>query len=440
MDRPAGRKTKKIIRTGILAFVFAGLVLFLIYESVSTGKKHTEDEKVVTLNLVYAYQNAQWHQGIQAIAESFMQTHENIRINTQVQYEDKVYEDILYKLQARDGLGDIVQLKTPERYAREALLTPIDSKFGELLDGYVTYDDKIYGVEAIGSTSGIVYNREIFEKYGLREPADYEDFLNICDTLKGHGVTPIGIAGGDLWHMEFWVNHFLHTDILSKDPDWLEKLGGGGASWQDPMPLAMLEHLRQLFENGYVNEDWSVMKDGNLSYAMSQGEMAMIYTGSWTARELQKLDEGIRLGWFFVPDASGNIIISQNEDVYWSLTRACGEDAEKYAAAMSFLEYFYSPQVYADLCQDTYGFPVTQEKYSYTETDIQLEIKNKFCTDDTHISDYIGNEDTPQGFEKSMLKLVLSMAGGELDVRETARQLDALWAYYDNQEKEAYEN
>lgn len=434
MDMQKSKTWRKIIGTGIFSLVFIGLILFLVYESVSTTKKGTENKKTVTLNLVYAYQNAQWHQGIQAVAESFMETHENIQINTQVQYEDKVYEDILYKLQARDALGDIVQLKTPERYAREGLLAPVDDSFGELLEGCCEYDGKVYGVEAIGSTSGIVYNRAVFEKYGLKEPSTYGEFLELCESLKSHGVTPIGIAGGDLWHMEFWVNHFLHTDILAGTRDWLKQLGTGGASWQDPEPMAMLAHLYQLFDNGYINEDWSVMKDGNLSYAMSQGEMAMLYTGSWTARELQKLNEDINLGWFFVPDEEGNIIISQNEDVYWSLTRACGEDEEKYAAAISFLEYFYSPQVYAKLCQDTNGFPVTLDKISYAEADIQLEIKNKFCTDDTHISDYIGNEDTPQGFEKSMLKLVLSMAGGEVDIHETARQLDEMWNYYDSQE------
>ena len=418
---------KKMARNGIFALVFVCLIVFLIFESISTGKKSPETKNTVTLNLVYAYQNAQWHQGIQTIAEAFMQEHEEIHINTQVQYEDKVYEDVLYKLQARDELGDIVQLKTPERYAREGLLTPIDDRFGELLEGYATYEDKIYGVEAIGSASGIVYNRAIFEKYGLSEPKDYGEFLHICDILKNHGVTPVGIAGGDLWHMEFWVNHFLHTDILYKDPDWLQKRGADSVHWTDPEPLAMLAHLKQLFDNGYVNEDWAVMKDGNLSYAMSQGEMAMIYTGSWTARELQKQGDGISLGWFFVPDEEGNVIISQNQDVYWSLTKACGADPEKYAAAISFLEYFYSPEVYAVLCQDTYGFPVTKEKADYTETDIQLEIKNEFCTEDTHISDYIGNDDTPQGFEKSMLKLIQTMAAGETTIKATAQQLDELW-------------
>ena len=43
---------------------------------------------------------------------NFEKKYPNIKVNYEVNYEDKVYEDILIKKIARNELGDIVQLKT----------------------------------------------------------------------------------------------------------------------------------------------------------------------------------------------------------------------------------------------------------------------------------------------------------------------------------------
>ena len=39
--------------------------------------------------------------------------------------------------------------------------------------------------------------------------------------------------------------------------------------------------------------------DTSLSYNMSEGEFAMIYTGPWTAAAIEKLQPDMELGWFY---------------------------------------------------------------------------------------------------------------------------------------------
>lgn len=400
-----------------------------------SGQQETAEEPV-TVTLVYAYQNAQWNQGIQTIVEEFSKSHGDIIIDVQVQYEDKVYEDILAKLQARGELGDIIQLKTPGRYAEEGLLAAIPEEIGALLDEPYRYGEQIYGLLAIGNTNGILYNRDIFQENGLDIPKDYGAFLEVCEALRQKGITPVGIAGGDLWHLEFWVNHFFRNDILMKNESWMKERSEGRASWQDEEPLRMLRHLEQLLGGGYVNEDWAVKQDGSLTYDMSQGEAAMIYTGSWNARELQKLNPEISLGWFFVPDEAGNVVVSENKDAYWCLTRACGEEERRYQAALEFLNYFYTSQAYNQLCEDTCGFPVTKEKTMVPKEEIQLQIQEEVMRHKSHMSTYIGNEDTPQGFERALLLEVVALGGGHTTAEESARRLDQLWEQYKEQERQ----
>lgn len=106
-------------------------------------------------------------------------------------------------------MGDVIQIKTPGRYTKEGLLAPLPEQLGNLLDDTYACGDEVYGLLAVGHTNGILYNRTIFERYGLEKPKTYGEFLQICETLRGHGVTPIGVAGAELWHLEFWVNHFF---------------------------------------------------------------------------------------------------------------------------------------------------------------------------------------------------------------------------------------
>lgn len=425
-------KWEKILALGAAGGILLCLTLFFAWGQ-GTGQPGTTEEPV-TVTLVYAYQNAQWNQGIQTIVEEFSKSHEDIIIDVQVQYEDKVYEDILAKLQARGELGDIIQLKTPQRYAREGLLAPVPEELGALLDEPYWFEGQIYGLLAIGNTNGILYNRGIFEEYGLEIPKDYGAFLEVCQVLRQKGITPVGVAGGDLWHLEFWVNHFFRNDILSKDESWLKKRNEGCVSWQDPEPVQMLEHLRQLLTGGYVNEDWALKQDGSLTYSMSQGEVAMIYTGSWNAREVQKLNPEISLGWFFVPDEAGNVVVSENKDAYWCLTKACGADERRYQAALEFLDYFYTSDAYNQLCERTCGFPVTAEKTMVPKERIQLEIQEKVMQYKKHRSVYIGNEDTPQGFEKALLLEAVALGEGHTTAAESAKRLDALWEQYREQE------
>ena len=57
----------------------------------------------------------------------------------------------------------------------------------------------------------------------------------------------------------------------------------------------------------------------------------------------------------------------------------------------------------------------------------QEETERAFRSSDEQIATYIGDEDTPVEFEKSMLLLLREELGGELSVEETAVSLQQLW-------------
>lgn len=429
---------KRTLTIIILPAIFIMMVLLVLLFWDGFRKfpaKEDEETKQVELNLVYAYQNTQWNSAIEKIVDDFEELYPDIKINYEVNYEHKVYEDILSKRIARNELGDIVQLKTPEPYAKSGMLGKIPEEEAELSSLNYTYDGEVYGIGAVRATTGIIYNKKIFADYGLQEPQTYQEFLDICDTLKRRGVTPIGVAGSDLWHMEYWVNHFFRTEVLIKNENWLQECTAGTVSWTDEQPAAMLQHLMELFDSGYVNENWLATADGNLAYRMSEGEIAMLYTGPWTAATIGKLNPDMKLGWFYVPDENGNICAGNNEDTFWAVTAPCAADEKKYESAMTFLRYFYSQESYMDLCQSTYTFSLLKGKHSYGEvTDIQEDVYESFQNADCRISVYIGNEDTPEEFEKSMLTIIQQVLDHQISTEAGLEEIQKVWERLGGQE------
>ena len=76
----------------------------------------------------------------------------------------------------------------------------IKDKLMEAAVGQATYNDHIYAVPYQNvSMSGIFYNTEMFEKYGLEEPETLADLENICATLKENGITPFALANSSKW-------------------------------------------------------------------------------------------------------------------------------------------------------------------------------------------------------------------------------------------------
>lgn len=419
-----------IISIIILVSLLVILCGSLFYDNIRNKgrtKSAGEDENQVEIELVYAYQNAQWNSAIEATVRNFEKKYPNIKVNYEVNYEDKVYEDILIKKIARNELGDIVQLKTPEPYANSDTLGEISDEVKNLVK--YTYDvgGKTYAVGAVESTSGIIYNKEIFERCGLSVPQTYQDFLNICKTLESKGITPIGVGGSDLWHMEYWVNHFFRTDVLSKNPDWLRQCSEGVVSWTDAEAIQMLADLKNLFDAGYVNDDWQTTRDGNLPYKMAEGEIAMMYTGPWTSFAIQKLNPSMELGWFYVPDVKGVTYAGDNLDTFWSVTKECEENPDKYDAAMTFLKYFYSEQNYTLTCEAICSFPLTKEWIATAGVPFQEETERAFRSSDKQIATYIGDEDTPVDFEKGMLLLLRSEWNSEVSVTDAAQHIQQLW-------------
>ena len=80
---------------------------------------------------------------------------------------------------------------------------------------------------------GLFYRKSNFAKWGVQEPNTWAEFLQVCDTIKGKGVTPIGLGADNStpWVASGW---FDYLNIRINGANYHRELLAGKHSFADP--------------------------------------------------------------------------------------------------------------------------------------------------------------------------------------------------------------
>jgi raffinose/stachyose/melibiose transport system substrate-binding protein len=75
------------------------------------------------------------------------------------------------------------------------------------------YNGKSYGIPLYLDAKFMGYNKEIFAKNGLGEPASFEELLAACDKIKASGVTPISFGNKEAWPAVHYAGQLLAYNV-----------------------------------------------------------------------------------------------------------------------------------------------------------------------------------------------------------------------------------
>jgi len=132
--------------------------------------------------------------------------------------------------------------------------------------------------------AGVYYNKEIFNKYGLKVPKTYDDLVKISKTLRKNGIGPMVTVGTALYLGQPW-NHIL-GQFLPNSMQWALDVRYGKARFDIPEVLESFRMMQRMVDDGVWVDNLAGI-DENTSYSVFvRGTVAMHYNGTWIAPAL----------------------------------------------------------------------------------------------------------------------------------------------------------
>ncbi|MEF9866005.1 MAG: extracellular solute-binding protein [Oscillospiraceae bacterium] len=163
-----------------------------------------------------------------------------------------------------------------------------------------TKDGKMFAVPFAAVSHAVYYNKDIFEKEGLKIPETWEDFIALCKTLKGKGITPLANGVADEWDI-------LECFFLGMLPNYV-----GGATERVKYESKEKKLNDEAFVKAFtaIGEVAPYLPTGfeSVTYNDSQvlfntQKSAMFIDGSWTAGVYK--DATFKWGVFAIPAPKG---------------------------------------------------------------------------------------------------------------------------------------
>ena len=184
----------------------------------------------------------------------------------------------------------------------------------------------------------VYYRPSIFDQYGLEVPTTWDEFLQVCETLKQNGVIPITIGTRYRWTAAAW---FDYINMRVNGPEFHVNLMLGREKYDDPRVLKVFtDYWAPLIENDYFVEDAAAYTWQEGLQFMIDGEAAMYLMGDFI-RDSFPDDLEDDLDFFRFPIIDASVLVGEDAptDGYFIAANAQHvEEAKKFLAFVGSAE------------------------------------------------------------------------------------------------------
>ena len=214
------------------------------------------------------------------------------------------------------------------------------ANFGDVAkSAWITDDGKdAFCVPMASVIHGFFYNKDIFDKYGLKEPATRDEFFALLQALKDKGETPLVMGTSDQWEAATMGFQNIGPNYWNGEEGRLALIKGT-AKFTDAAYINTWKDLaawKPFLPSGFEAEKYP---DSQSFFTLGKG---VIYpTGSWEISQFEK-DSKFKLGIFppYVQKAGDACYISDHTDIAMGMNAKTPHAAE----AKVFLSWIASDE------------------------------------------------------------------------------------------------
>ena len=318
----------------------------------------TGEQKVI--RFMHRFPDEPYNSFIEAKLHEYEESHPDIKFEIS-SAQNQEYKERIQVVVGGDEAPDIFFSWVgdfTERFIREDLildLTPYleadqewkDSLIESQIAEYTTDDGMVYGIPFRLDCKLFFYNTKIFEENGLTAPTTWDELIQVCETLKAAGITPIAYGNLEPWSASHYIGTLnqicVPDDVREKDYD------PTSGEFTDPGYVEALEYYQQLLP--YMTENPNGVKPDMGRMNFSMGTAGMYFAELIEIPYITAENPDMEFGMFKFPPIEGaagnaNILTGAPEGfVVCSKTQYPDECVE-------FLKWFLGPEVGAEQCQE----------------------------------------------------------------------------------------
>ena len=313
---------------------------------------------------ILIHNNPPFVEAMNTINKKFMEKYPNITVDMTVSQSDAMATAVQTRLTAGDvdlvdqfafdqAVMDYMKgVEKPawQKYVEAGLYADLsDQAFVNSWDPAVvkavgTVNGKVYEINTGRyAFTGVFYNKDLFDKNGVKIPTTWADLVAACDTFKKAGLACMTSGGKDVWPLSVAGSGI----ILSLYPDQAALAKGlwtGTSKLNDATSMVVWQRLQQMLtfmEDGVSGIDYT-----SAPGRFATGKIAMYPAGTWDAPAIAKANPDLKFGYFPMPGsdkAEDNKYIAGKYDVGFSVA-AKGQNKE---AALKWLEFFSTKDIYS---------------------------------------------------------------------------------------------
>jgi multiple sugar transport system substrate-binding protein/raffinose/stachyose/melibiose transport system substrate-binding protein len=178
----------------------------------------------------------------------------------------------------------------------------------------------------------VYYRPSIFAELNLEPPETWEEFMEVNETLKENGITPLAIGTKYRWTAAAW---FDYLNMRINGPQFHIDLMLCKESYDDPRVAKVFEYWGELLENGYFLEDAAAYSWQEALEPFIAGDAAMYLMGDFIRDSLPDEIEA-DLDFFRFPIIDPSVPIGEDAPTDGFFIAANSQHPE---AAKEFLAY-----------------------------------------------------------------------------------------------------
>lgn len=212
-----------------------------------------------------------------------------------------------------------------------------------------TYDEELYGMPWYAGVRSLVYRADIFEELGLEAPTSWDEIITAGEAIKAAHpeMMAFPVPGDAEFQVYPWV-WGAGGEIATQD----------GGEWTSELDSPESQEGIQFYTDlatvhGFSSAGATTWKETDLSDAFTQGNVAMMLSGSWTPASLVEANPDLegKIGAAVIPGKDGGIAPSvlggshlsifnttKNADLAWEFVKlmTTGEFAEKWSSQTGY--------------------------------------------------------------------------------------------------------